>query len=231
MLTIPVLWTQPRNQSRLRQHHLGVQHDLCAFVTSAPTPSFLQVYRSTSVAKWTVLHSFRAFWSPLSCCWLFVTCHAGTFSSLFHSLSTAAIASRIFTSWQDCCDTTNWTLLSNKIIMISLLSRFNARSRVLSGFDDTGVSCPSSVGMFITAGFTGQTGAAQFARHSRFQRYVQLVTHVFHGVLELHAIPIDVIDRFQFSSIVEFRLFKSPILLFLFFDCFAKNLTALLAKK
>ena len=107
--------------------------------------------------------------------------------------------------------------------MISLLSRFNARSRVLSGFDDTGVSCPSSVGMFITAGFTRQTGAAQFARHSGFQRYVQLVTHVFHGVLELHAIRIDEIDRFQFSSIVELRLFKSPILLFLLLTALRKT--------
>ena len=38
-------------------------------------------------------------------------------------------------------------LLSNKIFMISLLSRFNARSRGFMGFDDTDVSCPWSVGI------------------------------------------------------------------------------------
>ena len=52
---------------------------------------------------------------------------------------------------------------------------------------------------------------------------------IFHGVLELHVIRIDVINSCQFSSVVELRLFSSPHAVFLFVESCSTYLTTTLA--
>ena len=66
--------------------------------------------------------------------------------------------------------------------------------------------------------------------HRGFQRNLQLFTRVFHGVIELHVVRIDVIDVSQLSSIVELRHVYSPMpFFFLLRGFFLTTLTRPLA--
>ena len=71
--------------------------------------------------------------------------------------------------------------------------------------------------------------ASNYAGHRGFQRHLQLFTRVFHGVIELHIVRIDVIDVSQLPSIVDLRHFYSPMPFFFLLRGFLTSLTRPLA--
>ena len=101
--------------------------------------------------------------------------------------------------------------------MVLALSRPYARFRGVVGFNDTCVSCFTRL-LVRAPGLS--VPMSNFARHGGFQRHFQLFTSIFHGVLELHVIRIDLVSASQLASMAELRLFNSPMLLFLSLSCF-----------
>ena len=99
MLMILVQWILHEIQNRFWQYHHGVQLDLYNFGALPPIRHPLNdrcplVKQNELLRPSSLLHR-----SPLFILLTLVRSHAGIFSSLSHSLSTAAFAAGIFIAW------------------------------------------------------------------------------------------------------------------------------------
>ena len=74
------------------------------------------------------------------------------------------------------------------------------------------------------------SGAVRLARHGGFHCCFQLLTRIFHSVLEVHVIGIRVINSSLFSCIVGLRHFNSPMSCSLFFESLETYFTTLFAR-
>ena len=150
--------------------------------------AFLRWQMSINLAKWTFFLSLCA--SRMTSFILFTldNCHAGSFSSFSHSLSTAAFASHLrhMNTFVHQIERTDWLepFFRDVIFMIFWLSRFQTLSRGLMSLHD---ACWLCLWDFVgTFSFVVRLPRlcrtilrSHFTRHSRLHRYLQLFLAFF----------------------------------------------------